>query len=47
MIGKIVNGEKITDIPVAMPLQYPLLINESVAKELGIKIPEKLLENNL
>ncbi|MDX8337444.1 ABC transporter substrate-binding protein [Candidatus Cetobacterium colombiensis] len=47
MIGKIVNGEKITDIPVFTPLQYPILINESVAKELGIKIPEKLLENNL
>ncbi|WP_432205532.1 ABC transporter substrate-binding protein (plasmid) [Cetobacterium somerae] len=47
MIGKIVNGEKITDIPVFTPLQYPILINESVAKELGIKISEKLLENNL
>lgn len=47
MIRKIVNGEKITDIPVSIPLQYPILINESVAKELGIKIPEKLLENKL
>lgn len=47
MIRKIVNGEKITDIPVSIPLQYPILINESVAKELGIQIPEKLLENNL
>ena len=42
MIAKIANGENIINLPIVTPTQYPILVNESVAKNLNIKIPENL-----
>jgi ABC-type uncharacterized transport system substrate-binding protein len=42
-VDKILHGIRPVDIPVEQPTQFQLVINQKVAKALGIKVPESLL----
>jgi len=41
--GRILKGEKVSEMPVVQPGKYELLINIKTAKMLGLTIPDKLL----
>ncbi len=43
LVDKILRGTKPADIPVEQPTEFDLIINRTTAKELGLRIPDKLL----
>jgi putative ABC transport system substrate-binding protein len=41
--GRVLKGEKPTDLPVMLPTKFDMIINLKTAKTLGIAVPDKLL----
>jgi putative ABC transport system substrate-binding protein len=42
-VDKILRGAKPDDIPIEQPVKFELIVNQKVAKGLGLIVPDKLL----
>ena len=43
LIARVLTGEKAGDIPIEQPTRLELVINQSAAKDLGLKLPQTLV----
>jgi putative ABC transport system substrate-binding protein len=42
-VGRVLNGEKPSDLPIIQPTLFDLVINLNTAKTLGLTVPQSIL----